>query len=433
MVGALSAVATVPAARAAQTASAPEASAALGTESLRQVLQDQALPTTELIPTTRKSHPWNGAAWQNVPIDLAKRGYVEKEYYLSGVSNVYEWIPYTDYATKVAASGPYTTRMDVRMPKDMDDWSGNVVVEIINMSAGYDWTAIWSAVWQRVLKDGDVYVGITSKPNVLPGLLRFDRTRYKRLNWANPVPAAQQTCGKLPHQKNYDANLSRLYENGLVYDILSQAGRLLKSSDAGNPLGRPATQVLLSGESQSASLLLTYYRYFSRAAQLASGQPVYDGYLAETMVDIHSDLRGLIPGDRISQCAPPLPKTTRRTPPSRTAALLGWGSTPVGTTPASGSGPHLPTRQLDEPQGVLGARWQQPWLGVAVRLRRRHQEGPSRGRLLGPRHLRLVVHAQQPRGAVPDGREGGVRAPAAVGGRRRRSAVGTENQDPRDQ
>ena len=181
LVGALSAVGTAPVASATQTPSVPEASGALSTEALRQVLQDQALPTTELIPTTRESHPWNGAAWQNVPINLAKRGYVEKEYYLSGVSNVYEWIPYTDYETKVTASGPYTTRMDVRMPKDMDDWSGKVVVEIINMSAGYDWTAVWSALWQRVLKDGDVYVGITSKPNVLPGLVQFDADRYRRL------------------------------------------------------------------------------------------------------------------------------------------------------------------------------------------------------------------------------------------------------------
>jgi hypothetical protein len=328
LVGTLSTVSPGPAASWAQTESSPDASSALDTDALRQVLQSQELPTAERIPTTRKSHPWNGAAWQNVPIDLAQRGYVEKEYYLSGVSNVYEWVPYSDYATQVTAAGPYTTRMDVRMPKDMDNWSGKVVVEIINMTADYDWTAIWSAVWQRVLRDGDVYVGITSKPNVLPGLLRFDRQRYKRLSWANPVPVAEQTCGRLPHQKNYDADLSRLYENGLVYDILSQAGRLLKSPAAGNPLGRPATQVLLSGESQSASLLLTYYRYFSRAAQLESGQPVYDGYLAETMVDIHSDLRGLIPGDRISQCAPPLPEDDPQdtTFPDRSAPWLGINS-----------------------------------------------------------------------------------------------------------
>src|SRR5262245_12455497 len=44
----------------------------LSSHQLRHVLAKQDLPTTELIPTTATSHPWNGAAWQNVPIDLAK-------------------------------------------------------------------------------------------------------------------------------------------------------------------------------------------------------------------------------------------------------------------------------------------------------------------------------------------------------------------------
>ena len=34
----------------------------------------------------------------------------------------------------------------MRRPEDARDFSGRVVVEIINMSAGYDWTAIWGAV-----------------------------------------------------------------------------------------------------------------------------------------------------------------------------------------------------------------------------------------------------------------------------------------------
>ena len=292
------------------------------------MLRDQALPTTTLIPTTATSHPWNGAAWQNKPINLAKHGYVEKEYLLSGRSNVYDWVPNGDYGTKVIGAGPYTTRMDVRRPKDMKQWSGRVVVEIINMSAGYDWTAVWSALWERVLDNHDIYVGVTSKPNVLPGLLKFDKARYKKLSWANPLPADQQTCGKLPGQKNYDPNLSKLYENGLVWDMLSQTGRLLKSSSAQNPLRKPAQQVILSGESQSANYLLTYYRYFTPAAVLASGRPIFDGYLAETQVGIHSDLGGLIPGDRINQCAAPLPASDPQdtTFPQRSVPWIGINS-----------------------------------------------------------------------------------------------------------
>lgn len=272
---------------------------------LQRLLARQALPTTDLIPTTASSHPWNGAAWQNVPIDLSDYGYVEREYYLSGESNVYDWVPGGDYQTSVLASGPYTTRLDVRRPADMRDWSGKVVVEIINMSAGYDWTAVWSALWERVLADGDIYVGITAKPNVLPGMLQFDAQRYGPLSFANPLPADEQVCGLLPGDDGYDPNLSRLYENGLVWDMLTQTGRLLKSRSGDNPLGRPARQVILSGESQSSNMLLTYYRWFTPAAVLASGKPVFDAYFAETQVGITAgDQNGTIAaGTPINQCA----------------------------------------------------------------------------------------------------------------------------------
>jgi hypothetical protein len=205
----------------------------------------------------------------------------------------------------------------------MRNWSGEVVVEVINMTAGYDWTAIWSAIWEKALADGDVYVGVTSKPNVLPGMVRFDADRYGRLSFANPLPADEQTCGTLPDDPDYDPNLSRLYENGLVWDILTQTGRLLKSRSADNPLGRPAERVMLSGESQSANFLLTYYRYFTPAAALRNGDPVFDSYLAETGVGIE--------GAPINQCAPtsnPLPDgdVQATTFPRRSVPWLGINS-----------------------------------------------------------------------------------------------------------
>ena len=160
------------------SASATPTGQPLSTSQLRGLLNAQDLPTTELLPVTADSHPLNGAAWQNVPIDLARYGYVEREYFLSGESNVYDWVPNGNYEPTVLRSGDYTTRMVVRRPKNMKTWSGKVVVEIINMSAGYDWTAVWSALWERMLADGDIYVGITGKPNVLPGMLQFDPERY---------------------------------------------------------------------------------------------------------------------------------------------------------------------------------------------------------------------------------------------------------------
>jgi len=255
----------------------------LDAQALQKVLNAEALPTLQLVPVTATSHPWNGALWQNAPIDLATYGYVEKEYYDSGVANVYNWVANTDYNTTVLRSGPYTTRLLVREPANMKTWSGRVIVELLNSSAMYDWSAMWSADWPRILKDHDVYVGVTAKSDVLAGMLRFDAARYGALNWANPTGATQ-------------------YENGFIWDITTQLGRLLKSNDKANPLGHKADLVILSGESQQANFTATYYKWFTPAAyfandghsksakhskhgrRCATDRPIFDGYLIECQV-----------------------------------------------------------------------------------------------------------------------------------------------------
>ena len=257
----------------------------LDAKALQKVLTAESLPTLERLPVTATSHPFNGALWQNKPINLAKYGYVEREYLMSGDANVYGWVAGSDFSTQVLRSGPYTTRILVRQPANMAKWSGRVVVELMNTSAGYDWTAIWSALWERVLARHDVYVGITAKAAVFPGMQQFDAERYADLAMANPLPAAEQAGGTVPGDADYDPNYSKLYENGLIWDIATQTGRLLKSSSADNPLHRPARLVVLSGESQQGNVLVSYYKWFTPAAYLNRCKPIFDGYLAECFVN----------------------------------------------------------------------------------------------------------------------------------------------------
>ncbi len=262
------------------------------------------IPTVEgPISITATSHIWNGAEWQWVPIHLAKYGYVEEEYYVSGVANVYEVVPNSDYQVKALRSGPYNTRITVRRPINMRQWSGRVAVEIINMSAGYDWTANWAALWESIVERKDIYVGITSKPNVLPGMVKFDAARYGRLSFANPLPPDQQTCGHLPGESGYNPNLSKLYENGLAYDIFSQVGALLKSSSPMNPLKTPARRAYLVGESQSGGYIYLYYKWIHQIAKLPDEKPVYDGFLIE---DSGTQPQ---PSAILNQCAAPLAST----------------------------------------------------------------------------------------------------------------------------
>ena len=158
---------------------------------------------------TETSHPFNGAAWQNKPIDLKKYGYVEREYLMSGTANVYGWVADSDFSAQVLRDGPYATRVMVRRPAKLNKWSGRVVVELMNTSAGYDWTAIWSALWERLLARHDVYVGITCKAAVFPGLQTFDAERYAGLAMANPLPPEEQAGGTTPGAPDYDPTSRR--------------------------------------------------------------------------------------------------------------------------------------------------------------------------------------------------------------------------------
>lgn len=274
---------------------------ALGLAAGPAMAQGITLPeVTGPVPVTADSHIFNGAAWQVEPIILEDYGFVEEEFFISGAANVYDWVPGGDFTPDILRSGDYTTRITVRRPADMSEFSGRVVVEMINPTAYYDWTAMWAALWERVVANGDVYVGISSKPAVFGALQAFDPDRYAPLSMANPLPADQQLCGTLPGDEDFDPNLSREYENGLIWDALSQLSALLRSDGAENPLGAPARLVFLTGESQTGNYAFTYYRYIHPAASAALGAPVFDGYLTEAAV--HST------GSPIHQCAEPLPE-----------------------------------------------------------------------------------------------------------------------------
>ena len=54
--------------------------------------QPATLPRiTGPLPVTASSRPFLGASQNLTPIDLAKTGYLEEEYLVSGAANVYDW------------------------------------------------------------------------------------------------------------------------------------------------------------------------------------------------------------------------------------------------------------------------------------------------------------------------------------------------------
>jgi hypothetical protein len=228
------------------------------------------VPTvTGPLPVSEASHPFGGAMYQWVPEDLSKDGYVEEEYFVSGLANVYDW-PSPGPATIRTADAPYTTRILVRRPADPARSSGNAVVEMLNPSNNVDINIGWAIMRKQFERTGDTWVGITSRPITVAALKSFNPTRYAAVSFADPLPPAQRPCTVTGVEANQ--------ERGLVWDMNSQVAAWLRSNAASNPLRGVITHVFGFGYSQTGGFLNTYVNAIHKLASQANGKPMYDGY-----------------------------------------------------------------------------------------------------------------------------------------------------------
>lgn len=199
-----------------------------------------AAPGDPASPVLGETYPFF-STWH----DLAGSGYVEEEYYLSGVADAY-----STAGAKLAADVPYRTRLIVRRPVSQADFNGTVLVEWQNVTAGYDLDALWNS---RHLRDGYVWVGVSAQRVGVDQLRGWSPTRYGALD----VTGA-----------------GAFTTDQLSYDIYAQAAHALKSAGAVDPLaGLDVERVLAIGASQSASRMTIYYN-----AVLPQETPVFDGF-----------------------------------------------------------------------------------------------------------------------------------------------------------
>lgn len=238
------------------------------------------------IPVTSTSHPF-GAATQGLlqPIHLERYGYLEEEYFVSGNANVYDWDASGNVVVK--ANEPYTTRMIVRRPKDPKRFSGNVILEPINQSWHWDLFEVWNETHLHMMEHGDAYVAFTAKPVTVATLKKFDPVRYASLSWPNPLPR-DQWCD---HDSGLPADSYPDTENGLLWDIISQIGALVRSDSPSNPLKEYAVKYVYgTGFSQTGSNMIAYINIGHDRALLPNGKQVFDGFLlggASTMTPIN--------------------------------------------------------------------------------------------------------------------------------------------------
>jgi hypothetical protein len=178
-------------------------------------------------------------------LDLADSGYVEQEYFLSGVADAY-----STAGVKLASGVPYKTRVIVRRPVSQARFNGTVLVEWQNVTAGYDLDALWN---RRHMREGYAWVGVSAQRVGVDQLRAWSPTRYGGLDVAGSgVFTTDQ----------------------LSYDIFAQAAEAVKSPGAVDPLGGLVVErVLAIGASQSAGRMTVYYNVV-----LPQEQPVFDGY-----------------------------------------------------------------------------------------------------------------------------------------------------------
>jgi hypothetical protein len=253
------------------------------------------------IAATATSYPFGAADHTLVPEDLGKVGYVEKEYFVSGKANVYDW-PAPGPAVVRTPNAPYTTRVLVRRPADPRRFSGNVVVEMLNPSNLFDLNIGWALAHQQLVRHGDAWVGITAKPIAVQALKNFDPQRYASLSFANPLPLSDpRNCTNIQTAVDPPALRSRSTEDGLIWDIYSQVGALLRSRAPANPL-RHVRRVYGFGYSQIGGYLYDYINAIHPLDVARNdGHPIYDGYIVAVA---GGAFVGAVP---INQCVPAPP------------------------------------------------------------------------------------------------------------------------------
>ncbi len=198
--------------------------------------------------------------------DLAEVGYRQREFFLSGEAtafrNVGELGADGAWDTEPAETAPYRTRVVVYRPLDPDDFSGTVMVEWLNVTAGFDTGPSYGSGHVEILRQGHVWVGVSAQRVGIEG---------------SETPVAPLHL-KAVNAARYEA-LSHPGDS-FSYDIFSQAAQALREPGNADLLdGLEVERIIALGESQSAGRLVTY---------INAVHPLYntfDGYMVHSRGD----------------------------------------------------------------------------------------------------------------------------------------------------
>lgn len=247
-------------------------------------MSSSQLPVVTRLPASAESRPFNSAAAAAVPLDLAAYGYLEEEFTVAGTAAIYA------DDLRVEREVPYVNRVVVRRPANAELSSGVVLLEILNASNGYPAEGLWRRAWDHLIGHRHTYVGVVSKPIDIDALKIFDPVRYASLSWdLDPAKGREPVCevagGAL-------GAIIEGAEEGLVWDVITDLGRLLRE-DASSVVGDGGAvrTLILGGQSQSGAVLNTWLRHFHPRERRSDGRALFDGYLVSVASVVERPLR----------------------------------------------------------------------------------------------------------------------------------------------
>jgi hypothetical protein len=124
------------------------------------------IPSSGATSGTPRDYPFMAT-----PIDLAARGYVEEEYFISlaptagvpGSGACTYNTPAGDTGSVANCDGSYKTRIMVRRPVSAEAFNGTVLLEWQNVTAQYDVDHYWLESSEHIMREGYAWVGVSAQ------------------------------------------------------------------------------------------------------------------------------------------------------------------------------------------------------------------------------------------------------------------------------
>jgi hypothetical protein len=195
-------------------------------------------------------------ALYSVAFDLGTVGYEVAEHFVTGDAPRYRLVGERGddgvWDAEPVGSAPFTTRLVVHRPVDVQAANGTVVLEWLNVTGGFDIPAVWMATHRHLVRAGCTWVGVS----VQEVGIRGGGGVTEGLSLRDTAP---ERYGDLEHPGDAHA-----------FGLFSEVARALR---AGLPAlhGIPVDTLLAAGASQSAMYLTTYVNAVDPEAQAVDG------------------------------------------------------------------------------------------------------------------------------------------------------------------